>query len=221
VLNKKTGEKVWASPAGTCGYSTPVLYSQGKLDGMLIFGQDAVYGVNRKNGKLLWSYPWSTSYDVNAADPLFVDNQVFIASNYGNGCALLSLKSQQPALIYKNNKMKSHFNSFVYIDGYVYGNDGSPGSGTFRCLEFATGKEMWNTKLGFGSLIAAGTYLILFTERGYLHIAKLSPLSYDEVANARVLTGTCWTPPVIADGNIYCRNSKGDIVCIDVSEEDG
>ncbi|MBN1698871.1 MAG: PQQ-like beta-propeller repeat protein [Spirochaetales bacterium] len=220
ALDKRTGKIVWASPKGVCGYSTPVLYSSGKKKGTLIFGEKAVYGVDRKIGKLLWSYPWSTSYNVNAADPLYIDGKVFIASDYGNGCALLSVTSSKPQLVYKNDKMKSHFNSFVYHDGYLYGNDGSPGKGTFRCLEFSSGKEMWSKNLGFGALIAANGYLVLFTERGYLHIAELTHTSYKEVAKARVLTGTCWTPPVLAHGKMYCRNSRGNIVCIDVRKED-
>ena len=38
-----------------------------------------------------------------------------------------------------------------------------------------------------------------------------------ELARAKVLDGMCWTMPVLADGRIYCRNSKGHLVCLDVS----
>jgi len=31
-----------------------------------------------------------------------------------------------------------------------------------------------------------------------------------------VLGGRCWTVPVLANGHIYCRNAKGDLVCLNV-----
>ena len=38
------------------------------------------------------------------------------------------------------------------------------------------------------------------------------------VKRAQVLGGKCWTTPVLANGKIYCRNVKGDLVCLDVKK---
>ena len=35
---------------------------------------------------------------------------------------------------------------------------------------------------------------------------------------AQVLGGKCWTAPVLANGLIYCRNSRGDIAVVDVKD---
>jgi outer membrane protein assembly factor BamB len=220
ALDKRTGEKVWLSKSGVGGYATPVVY---RLDGtqyVAIFGRRALYGVELASGKQLWSFPWVTGHDVNAADPLVHGNRIFISSNYGVGCALIELQEKGPKLVWKNDKMNSHFSSFIYLDGYIYGNDGTASyrRGTFRCLEFETGKEMWGENLGFGSLIATRDTLILFNDRGNLFIAEATPASYREISRAEsVLGSTCWTPPVLCRGRIYLRNSRGDLVCIDVS----
>jgi outer membrane protein assembly factor BamB len=220
ALDKRTGQKVWLSKSGVGGYATPVVY---RLDGtqyVAIFGRRALYGVELASGKQLWSFPWVTGHDVNAADPLVHGNRIFISSNYGVGCALIEIQEKGPKLVWKNDKMNSHFSSFIYLDGYIYGNDGTASyrRGTFRCLEFETGKEMWGENLGFGSLIATRDTLILFNDRGNLFIAEATPASYREISRAEsVLGSTCWTPPVLCRGRIYLRNSRGDLVCIDVS----
>jgi outer membrane protein assembly factor BamB len=147
-------------------------------------------------------------------------NNVFISSGYSTGCTLLKINNNKPAAVWENKVMSSHFSSFIFMDGYIYGNDGNAGStGTFKCIEMATGKEIWGERLGFGSITATEDYLIMLTERGRLHIAQLNPKGYEEIARATVLSSTCWTPPVICRGMIFCRNHRGDIVCVNVRKE--
>jgi outer membrane protein assembly factor BamB len=220
ALDKESGKTVWRSGAGTAGYATPVLYTRNRTRYAAIFGRRAIYGVEAQTGRVAWSYPWVTSNDVNAADPLVFGDRVFISSNYGAGSALLDISGRQPKLLWKNGRMNSHFSSFVLIDGFIYGNDGFAGrsSGTFRCLDAESGREMWAEGLGFGSLTAADGKLILLTERGDLHIAEATSSRYQEIARAgSVLSSSCWTPPVLCDGRIYLRNHRGELVCLDMS----
>jgi outer membrane protein assembly factor BamB len=58
--------------------------------------------------------------------------------------------------------------------------------------------------------------LIVLGESGKLVIAKASPEKFEELASAQILKGKCWTVPVLANGRIYARNAKGDLVCLDV-----
>jgi hypothetical protein len=66
-------------------------------------------------------------------------------------------------------------------------------------------------------MLAAGT-LIIQAEKGDLVIAEPSPVAYKELARAKVLSGRCWTTPVLANGRIYTRNAAGDLVCVDVKK---
>ena len=105
------------------------------------------------------------------------------------------------------------------IDGYVYGNDGDarrPTTGTFRCVELATGRSVWETALGFGSLIAADGKLILLNSIGVIHIAEATPDGYRQIAEAALPRNQYWTPPALAGGRLYCRNLRGDLFCIDL-----
>ena len=50
-----------------------------------MFAYKTVVAVDPKTGSTLWSYPWETKYDTNAADPILIGDKVFISSqNLGN-----------------------------------------------------------------------------------------------------------------------------------------
>jgi len=105
-------------------------------------------------------------------------------------------------------------NSSVLWQGHLYGVD----ENQLRCLDFATGEVKWTDKAsGKGSLILADGKLIVFAEKGELIVAEATPKEFKPLARAQVLGGKSWTSPVLANGRIYCRNSGGDVVCVDVS----
>ena len=70
--------------------------------------------------------------------------------------------------------------------------------------------------LGKGSLIGADGKLILLGEKGQVIFAEATAEAFKPLARAQVLGGKCWTAPVLANGRIYCRNARGDLVCVDV-----
>ncbi len=217
ALDKKTGAKVWSSGPGVGGYSTPVAYTLGGKRRLALFVEKAACGVDLQTGERLWSHPWTTSYDVNAADPIVADSEVFITSGYRRGCALLDLSGAAPRVVYENKTLQSHFSSPVLIGGHLYGIDGNTGKGDLVCLEFKTGAEKWRKNLGFGSLMAVGDKLLVLNEGGRLFVADASPAGYREVAAGPSGIGaTCWTVPVFCRGLVYCRNDKGDLAALDL-----
>jgi hypothetical protein len=64
-------------------------------------------------------------------------------------------------------------------------------------------------------MVAAGKFIAL-SDKGELMTAEVSPEGFKPISRAQVLGGRCWTPPVLANGRIYCRNAKGDLACFDV-----
>ena len=219
ALDKKTGKKEWTSPAGVCGYSAPVLYKSGAKKCLAIFGAKALYGVDLSSGQKLWSHPWETSYDVNAPDPIVDGDKVFITSGYGKGCAVIDIAGGSPKVVWQNKAIAAHFSSCVLSDGHIYGIHGNTGGGTLKCLDIKTGTERWAKDLGFGGFMVADKKIIMMNEKGSLYVAHLKPDAYTEIASAKdILSKTCWTSPVFCRGYIFCRNHKGDLVCVDVSK---
>ena len=116
--------------------------------------------------------------------------------------------------------MSNHINCSVFWQGYIYGFDGQVGGGgILTCLDLATGEKKWTQDgMGTGSLMIADGKLIILGEKGTLVIAEASPEGFRELASAKILTGKCWTVPVLANGKIYARNATGQLVCLDVTE---
>jgi outer membrane protein assembly factor BamB len=213
ALDKNTGRVAWKTGSGTSGYASPVPYTLGNQRGVAIFTANSIVGLNPTNGRQLWQHPWQTRFDVNAADPIFSGDTVFISSNYGRGCALIRVAGGRPTALWENRSLRNHFSSSVMVGGSIYGND----EGRLACLDLKTGGERWRQGgFGKGGLIAANGNLICLTERGLLVIVKATPDKYTELASAQVLRGTCWTHPVLANGFVYCRSHEGELVCLDV-----
>jgi outer membrane protein assembly factor BamB len=214
ALDKASGRVAWRSQPSTAGYASPVPYSVGNQRGVAIFAASGLIGVDPASGRVQWQYPWQTEFDVNAADPIFSGDTVFLSSNYNRGCTLLRLGRGRPAPVWENRNMRNHANSCVLVGSYLYGND----QGTLKCLDLKTGAERWQSRGGLdkGGLIAAGGNLLVLTARGRLLLVKPDPAAYTELASAQVLRGTCWTHPVLANGMIYCRSHEGELVCLDV-----
>jgi outer membrane protein assembly factor BamB len=222
ALNKKTGEPIWLSDATVSGYASPSLMTTNGITQGLFFGETKLYGVDIKSGKELWSYPWKTSYDVNASDPLVIDNQIFITSGYKSGCALLKPGGSAPEVVWKNKSISNQFGGAVYFEGHIYGSDGQVGKSRSKlnCVNVKTGEVVWSEKIGFNSVMMADKKLIVINEKGKLFIAEATPSGFKEISSTQILPKSvrCWTAPILANGKIYCRNTNGDIVCIDVQK---
>jgi outer membrane protein assembly factor BamB len=224
ALNAKTGVKIWASKPGIAGYAVPKVYKMNGKKCLVISGQKAIYGVDFKTGKQLWSYPWVSAYDINAADPIIIGSKVFISSGYGKGCVLIDITDNKPKLLWQNKNMSNHFSSSLYIDGYIYGPDGNTGGprNPLSCIDSKTGDVVWTQKIGFASIMAAGGKLIILSERGELIIAEAINQGYKELSRAHLPETSgrriYWAAPVLLDGQIYCRNNSGDLFCVDMSK---
>ena len=221
ALDKATGKVVWSNGTNTTGYATAVPFTFEGQRAAALFTAKHLVAVAVLTGRELWRHPWETGWDNNNADPIIAGPHIFISS-YDLGCALLNVGAGRPVVLYTNDHLRSHMSAAVKIGDYLYAVHGREGKGrpnAFRCLEFATGRIVWETTgLGVGACIAsADGKLIILSETGELVIAEATPRAFTPLARAQVLGGRCWSAPVLAGGRIYCRNAKGDLVCLDPS----
>ena len=184
-----------------------------------IMASEAIDVVKPSDGALIWSFPWKTLYDVNAADPIISAGKMFISSGYGHGSALLDIRGNKPAVLWQNKNFRNHINSSVLWKGYLYGvDDVSNSKYELKCLAWDTGEVKWSDpKFGKGSLIIADGKIIGLSDKGELMVAEASPKEFKPISRTQVLGGKSWTTPVLSNGRIYCRNAKGDLVCLDVN----
>ena len=95
ALDKKTGKILWSTGRDSASYSSIVPHVRDGRQELVMFAYKAVVAVDPKTGSTLWSYPWETKYDTNAADPILIGDKVFISSGYDRGCALLQINGDK------------------------------------------------------------------------------------------------------------------------------
>jgi len=214
ALDKQSGKVAWVSAKSAGAYATPVPLTLGPDRFLAILSRRSLIAVKPADGQEAWSYPWKTEYDVNAADPIIAGDKVFISSGYNRGGTVLKVTAKGAEKVWENKNMRNHFNSCVLWQGHLYG----PDDGGLRCLDFETGELKWTYReFGKGSLIVADGCLVALSEKGDLFIAKAVPAAFEPISRAKVLTGKCWTSPVLANGRVYCRNAAGHVACLDLS----
>ena len=212
AFNKRDGSVVWQSEAGHPGYASPVPFRAGAVAALAFFSGHAVVGVEAETGKRLWEVPWHTEWDMNAADPIIHEGKLFISSGNNSGCALYDLSVNPPREIWRNKNLKTPMNSAVLWKGFLYGfNDAD-----LSCVEWATGELKWSERgVRRGSLVVADNCLLTLSENGKWTVASASSEAFRPIMQAQVMSGRCWTSPVLSHGLLYVRNAQGEAVCFD------
>ncbi len=223
ALNRKTGEVIWRSEAYTPAYGSPTVFTQGakqfiaalKTEGLVILDP-------AKAGATVAFHPWDTSFQTNANTPLAIGDRLFVSTGYDRGCTLLKFDGAAIFVEYENRTMCNHMGNSVLIDGHLYGFDGTAHRGReveLVCMELKSGAEKWRHKsLRYGTLIGAGDRLVVLSERGELLIGSATPDGWAPTHEEQVLGGRCWTIPIWANGLLYCRNARGDLVALTLTK---
>ncbi len=216
ALNKQTGALAWKSGDDAAGYGPVVLAELGGKRTALVFKAKALVGLDHVNGQELWRQTWETSYDVNAAAPVVFGNNVLISSGYNKGASVIHIASGKASQSWFNKSIRAHFNTPVIVGDFAYGIDGTADpKAPLVCVNLETGETRWKSKaVQGGSLILAGDKLLILTETGDLVLSDPSPVGYKEIARKHVLDGRNWVQPTLANGRVFARNNKGELVAL-------
>jgi outer membrane protein assembly factor BamB len=222
ALDKDTGALVWGGKGGMPGYASPVAFGIGAERYLAMFGARELQILKPADGKKIASFPWVTSYDCNAADPLVIPGKasadIFISSNYGKGCAMLRFDGKTLTKLWQNGTVNAHFQSPVLVGGVIYACDGSPNYGSLVALDPASGKALWDQWSGFASLIAVGNIIVSANEGGAVVAFEADKAAYKEIAQTFDMGSLIWTAPVYANGRLYLRSDSGRLVALAVGK---
>jgi outer membrane protein assembly factor BamB len=219
AFNKRDGKVAWGALDERPGYAAPIAFTAAGVRQVVFFTGSSLAAVAPADGRVLWRVPWETSYDVNAATPVFVaPDKVLVSSGYDTGATLFRLRAAEgrivPEQVWKSRVLKNQFSSSLLAGDSLFGFD----NGTFKCLDVRTGEEKWKQRgLGHGSLILADGHLLVLSESGKLVLADATPAGYVERGSFQALNGRCWTAPSLADGVLYLRN-QDTMMAIDIAE---
>lgn len=217
AYDKRTGEPLWRAGSDVAGYSTPILVEVGGLRQAIVFSGRQLLSLDPETGAVHWTLPWKTSYDVNAATPIFVPpNKLYVSSGYDTGAALFQLGATGGKAtvqeLWRSRRIKNQFSSAIYHGGHFYGFDNK----LLKCSVMASGEDCWAEKgFGHGSLLMADGRLIVLSDRGALALVEASPDGYVELGRLQLAEGKHWTVPTLWDGRLFVRNER-ELVALDL-----
>jgi outer membrane protein assembly factor BamB len=230
-LHKDTGKEVWRALDESLTFSSPIVIFSGGKKQLIIWTQESVTSLDPAAGKVFWRQRLLTSSDFTVSTPVLSKDRLLI------GGLMFQLDPERPAarVLWPDSKAPvrrifSHTSTGLFRGDYVYS---ARSSGQLVCLEAATGKLVWEsdkvTDLKNGAsihLTANGDSVLLYTDRGQLIRALLTPAGYKEISRAALLEPTfpfggrkvAWSPPAYADGCVFARSGK-ELVCASLAVE--
>ncbi len=233
ALDKLTGNTLWKSPVPgepRAAYASPIAVDFDGQRQYVQFTQRTLLGVAAADGKFLWRYDHpANSHGINCATPIYHEGKVFASSAYGAGGGLVKLTKDANGGVtadelYFTKKLQNHHGGVVLWDGSLYGANGGNEGGALVCLEFLTGKVLWDERddparrAPKGSIALADGRLYYRTENGTMLLLEPNPKQYVEQGRFEQPDRTslpAWAHPVIANGHLYLRDQDA-LFCYDV-----
>jgi outer membrane protein assembly factor BamB len=237
AFDKDTGKEVWrALTAEEQGYSAPTMIEAGGAKQLLVWHATSVNSLDPATGKKYWSFLLkATDFKTSIMTPRKDGDLLYVAGE-GENSVMIQLDADKPGAKElwrgkKSNGVYPESSTLFAENGFIYGVDYK---GPLRCVDMKTGRRLWDSldpfdgkanEMATGFLVKNGDRFFLFTEKGELIIAKLSPEKYEEVSRAKIIEPTTtamgrsvvWSHPAFADGCVFARNDK-EIVCVSLKK---
>jgi outer membrane protein assembly factor BamB len=208
AYDRATGQRAWSALDDQQAYSSPMLVTLAGVRQILVFSASRLIGLTTDGREVLWEYPWRTSFDINASQPIVLgDNRVFVSTGYGTGAAVIELTPANRGFavreVWRNIRMKNQFTSSVLHEGFIYGLDES----ILACVDAETGDLKWKGgRYGYGQVMLASGHLIVLTEGGDLVLVRATPQGHQELSRHPAIQGKSWNHPAMSDGYLLIRN---------------
>jgi outer membrane protein assembly factor BamB len=244
AFDKMDGSVIWQAGDFKISYASVLPIERNGQQLLVAFLQNALVLMATDTGEVFAQLPLSSGYDEHSAWPIYSEPNLWISAPFKQGCQLLRVTDDdRPELksVWHSKLLSNDVCSSVLVDEHLFGFDINdvqskvhrPSRGSFRCLEFATGKPIWQNgskrerhsldpkrgtaaadSVGHCSVLYADGKLILFNDMGDLMIAKADAESFELMGKVRVLGGeVCWTQPMLLGSRLYLRNHS-QAVCV-------
>jgi outer membrane protein assembly factor BamB len=222
ALNKATGDVIWrsASLGDKPGYVSPILINYAGKKMIVNASLGHVFGVDASNGEILWKVEHLQRADgrdlIKCTTPLYNAGMVYVTGGYNTGGMMVKIgeDGKSAKVLWTDSVLDDHHGGVVLINGYIYGSNWlNNANGNWCCIEWATGKKMWEEHWNCkGSIISAEGMLYIYEEKnGNVGLVKVNPEKFDLVSSFKVNLGNpgpFWAHPVIHNGVLYLRHTN-------------
>jgi outer membrane protein assembly factor BamB len=228
AFKKDGGEVAWKALDDKASYSSPVAFGKGKERQVVFLTGQNVVSLNPADGQKFWEFPLVDKLFESSTTPVRAGD-VLVASSitYGSVGLKLGTEKEVPTAKeeWKKPELTCYFSTPVVVGEHLYMVTGSNPTAfkkteaTLRCVEAATGKELWKRdKIGkyHAALLRTGdNKLLLLDDAGGLALIDPDPKEYRELARSKIC-GETWAHPALSDGRLYVRDEK-ELICLQMS----
>jgi outer membrane protein assembly factor BamB len=223
AFEAKTGKVLWTATNDGASYSSAIAATISGRRSAIFLTRNTLLGLDPATGTVQFQRNWRArqAASVNVATPVVVGDLLFVSAEYGPGAAVMRVEgSKLTDLWASDDVLSNHYSTSIYHDGYLYGYHGRQEfNPSFRAVDFRTGKVRWSEdRFRGGSVMLAGSRLLIIRETGELILANASPDAFQPLARAQILPPTVRAYPALADGLLYVRNDN-TLVCLDLTKK--
>lgn len=236
ALNKADGGLIWRTESLNvpASYCSPVLIDYNDYKLLVNVSPIYVYGVDVTDGTIVWKINHHQALgkegegddgQILCVTPVYKDNKIYFTGGYNHGSLLIELvdNGRKASVKWTNMDLDVHHGGVVLIDGFIYGSNWiNNGNGNWCCVDWNTGKTMWEQHWKCkGSIIYADGLLYIYDEKtGFAGLLKPDPGKFDLVSNFRIKAGSgpYWAHPVIHNGVLYLRHGEA-LMAYDIKEK--
>jgi outer membrane protein assembly factor BamB len=207
-----TGDEKWRWADEGPDYGSPVLLTIAGTKQIASPTEKSIVGINMSDGKLLWTYPFPPARRAyNAATPI-VDKQTIIVTGVGRGTKALKIEKQGDDFaakeLWSNPDLATQYNTPVLKDNLLFG---LSDRNKLYCIKAQTGKTNWTDEnscgsRGFGSVVDAGSCLVVLSNDSELIFFKPDGNAYSEIKRYKVSETPIYAHPVIAGNSIFVKD---------------
>jgi len=222
ALDKKDGSLLWKSEpqGGVRSYVSPLLIEHNGTRMVLITSSEDIMGVDPETGEVFWKVDLVTKYGFgggsrrnNTNTPVFHNGEIFTTSGYDASAVMIKLSEdgKKAKVKWSNDVLDTHHGGVVLHSGYLYGSNWlNNGNGNWVCLEWETGKVMYEKKWrNKGSMIYADGLLYIFEEKtGHIGLLEPSPDGFKLISSFSPEggTGPWWAHMTIYEKKLFMRH---------------
>lgn len=215
AINKRNGTIEWNSEPGVANFASVKLIDFNNQKAAIFAADTTIYILDPKDGSLLTSYKKEKIYTLHNDVIPINENQLFTSDE------LLILNDRKIQNKWKNDTISSYFQTGVVIGDHAYQFTTYRNKPFLYCIDLKNGEPKWRNDLGkWGTILGTNDKLIILNGLGKVIIAEANPNEFKALKELQVFDSEdveenwCWTMPTLVNKQLFVRNSKGEVACI-------